>query len=351
MKLLLTLLAFAPSLILAETFFVNNDTAFPADYRTFDEAFAAAAAGDTIMLAPSPTSYGDLIITGKPVKVIGNGSTTDHPLLQPQRADIRSTITGRIYIGHTHYTVPPPDPVDAAASDGTLISGVVTTQGVVIWSDDCIFTNSKTFSTLTVWGDRNVISKSNIRGGLRFESHHDPVTQSTGSLVSNCIIPNQSGVNIESRCSATLTHCVIDFQTIDFAPKPDSEFSELGSAVLRHCIIAKNTINSGYESDGARLHNCLIAGETPASVPSHSIDNNNLTTTTENPVFLDGFQLAPDSPAIGAGENGIDLGIFGGSTPFEWGGVPAIPLIQDFHIISADPVNGLKFRVKATSRD
>lgn len=37
------------------------------------------------------------------------------------------------------------------------------------------------------------------------------------------------------------------------------------------------------------------------------------------------YMLAAGSPAIGAGENGIDCGIFGGTNPYRLGGIPSIP--------------------------
>ena len=69
----------------ADTLHVNNDTAYPAEYRTFDAAFAAAASGDTIMLASSSTTYGDIVITGKAIKLVGGGTSGEHPQLQPAR--------------------------------------------------------------------------------------------------------------------------------------------------------------------------------------------------------------------------------------------------------------------------
>ena len=41
------------------------------------------------------------------------------------------------------------------------------------------------------------------------------------------------------------------------------------------------------------------------------------------------YSLAPNSPAIGAGYNGVDCGIFGGPTPYELSGLPSRPWIYE----------------------
>lgn len=333
----------------ADILYVNNDTAYPADYRTFDAAFAAATSGDTIMLAPSTTSYGDIVITGKAIKLVGNGTGVEHPLLQPARADLASTVTGPIYIGHDSHSVTSGVPApDFSPSNGTKITGIRTTQGVHIWSDDCVFTRCKTDSSLVIYGDRNVISGSMIPGGLTTLAVNDPDIKPTGTLVSNCLVRN---VSVSSYTSATFTHCVIHFSYPQMEPVPGSNSFYLAFATLKHCIIASSDKFGSITSDGVRLHHCLIVGDPNHGVPTHSAGNGNITTTDTTGVFEDGFALKAGSPAIGAGENGEDLGIFGGPTPFEWGGVPAIPLIEKLDILSANPETGLSFRVEAVARD
>ncbi len=71
-------------------------------------------------------------------------------------------------------------------------------------------------------------------------------------------------------------------------------------------------------------------------------------------VFVDydgwDFHLLSDSPAKGSGQNGVDMGIYGGSTPFVDGGRPGLPLITD---IDSDFVgsqqSGLDVTIKAKS--
>jgi hypothetical protein len=75
-----------------------------------------------------------------------------------------------------------------------------------------------------------------------------------------------------------------------------------------------------------------------------------------NDVFLEGqvaesvWRLKPGSPAIGAGLNGVDMGMFGGARPYVLSGVPSLPRITHFVSPStATSSSGLVFEVHAES--
>ena len=59
------------------------------------------------------------------------------------------------------------------------------------------------------------------------------------------------------------------------------------------------------------------------------------------------FTLKEDSPAIGAGENGTDCGVFGGDQPYVLSGIPGVPHIYEAIIpTSASGDSGLKVYLK-----
>ena len=78
--------------------------------------------------------------------------------------------------------------------------------------------------------------------------------------------------------------------------------------------------------------------------------NGNKINVDMNTVYGDWYQLKENSPAIDAGTNGTDIGIYGGSTPFVLGGYPSIPRIVN---IEADHLgtksHGLDVKIKATT--
>lgn len=62
------------------------------------------------------------------------------------------------------------------------------------------------------------------------------------------------------------------------------------------------------------------------------------------------WQLKAGSPAIGAGEGGTDIGIFGGESPYVLSGMPPIPAIYDMDAQSL-PSNTLDVNLKAKSHN
>jgi hypothetical protein len=64
------------------------------------------------------------------------------------------------------------------------------------------------------------------------------------------------------------------------------------------------------------------------------------------------YQLAPNSPARGAGENGTDCGAFGGDDPYVLSGIPDIPSIYQLTVPSQVPQNGtLNVQIKAKTNN
>jgi len=65
----------------------------------------------------------------------------------------------------------------------------------------------------------------------------------------------------------------------------------------------------------------------------------------------DNFRLAPGSPAIGVGPNGMDCGIYGGLSPWKEGGVPYNPHIQEQFIGTATNLQGeLPVQIKVAAQ-
>ncbi|OYU93945.1 MAG: hypothetical protein CFE21_18320 [Bacteroidetes bacterium B1(2017)] len=64
------------------------------------------------------------------------------------------------------------------------------------------------------------------------------------------------------------------------------------------------------------------------------------------------YQLAPNSPAKGAGEGGTDAGAFGGDEPYVLSGIPSIPSIYQLSVPNQVPQNGiLNIQIKAKTNN
>jgi hypothetical protein len=60
------------------------------------------------------------------------------------------------------------------------------------------------------------------------------------------------------------------------------------------------------------------------------------------------WRLRPNSPARGKGFDGVDMGAFGGATPYVLSGVPPIPRVTRFVVPSTvSSTSGLRFEVDA----
>jgi hypothetical protein len=81
--------------------------------------------------------------------------------------------------------------------------------------------------------------------------------------------------------------------------------------------------------------------------------NGNLENIDMEKVFIDpgtNFHLLEDSPAKGAGTDGVDIGIYGGSTPYVDDGKPSLPSIVKLKAdYAASHESGLEIEIQAVS--
>ncbi len=97
----------------------------------------------------------------------------------------------------------------------------------------------------------------------------------------------------------------------------DAQFSNFSNTIFQHCLFsdgpgvtgANNLFNVAFAPGNI---NSVFTGS-PRTVAGETTDGK--------------FRLKPGSPAIGAGIDGVDLGIFGGPNPYKLSGIPSIPTI------------------------
>ncbi len=64
------------------------------------------------------------------------------------------------------------------------------------------------------------------------------------------------------------------------------------------------------------------------------------------------FQLLPVGPAHDMGENGGDIGMFGGSEPYVISGIPPIPTITDIDVPAFGTIgDGITIHLKGQAND
>lgn len=269
---------------------VNNTPGSGAPYSTIAAAVTAAGPNDIIMVEGSNTSYGSITIAKK-VTIIGPG------YFLAENTGLQATLPSALFDLITLN----------ASSDNSTITGVALGSLTISNCSNIAITNNQfnSFSNLSLTGTgSNVIVKSNY-----IRTFSCPGTF-TGVIVSNNYIGG--GQVVTDQGSFTFSNNLIN---------PN------GTTTLANAIV-KNNIFIGWAVGftGSILSNNVFAQGPVAGADATNIFNVNTsllfvglvgnTTDTQ-------WRLRAGSPAIGAGEGGIDCGMYGGATPYRPSGIQA----------------------------
>ena len=164
-------------------------------------------------------------------------------------------------------------------------------------------------------------------------------------VVTNLLISNNyiKGLDYGGNVSATLDNNIFHDIT--------------GNALKISNSVLKNNILYNY-SGAFQFTNCSFYNnlDTLSNVP---VGNGNLRAVSMSTVFVGGagtstdgqWVLSENSPAKGAGVEGIDCGIFGGSNPYKLSGLPAIPSIYFLNVPASSNGNNLQVTVSIKSNN
>lgn len=194
---------------------------------------------------------------------------------------------------------------------------------------------------------------------------------------------------LENISNLTITKCYLESLTYQYSYKVQNlliannivvgNFSiRDGSSglIINNTFDPKQSYNNFIIPAGLTLKNNILIKDNNAHVnipnlPSAEIsynlstsdvfgtENHNLANKDENNIFLgsdnnstDGqYQLKENSPAKNAGEDGVDLGAFGGPDPYVLSGVPSIPVIYQLNVSGfSNDEDKLPVSIKAKSR-
>ena len=325
----------------AETFTVDNRTDGIAQFSTFRDAYDQAV--DTIVLTGSPIRYiGGIVL--KRLNIIGPGyfevgNFGSNPYEAELELSFRSAAGGA--------TFPPRDP------SGSSVRGLVLSERV--GSNDEIVDD--------------YVSSSPPITGITFDKCRFPsvVRFGQGAQVTRSYFDN-FGI-FERRGQTLVSNCVFRRRlTIQGATEPDRSLMNIDYCVIEGGLLDSNAFVGGenvhvtntifYDRDGidpviengATITNSMVIGTD--TLPAES---GNQTVGSLSEVFATGYGseasryvLKSGSPAVGAGLNGTDLGIYGGSNPYVPFGIPGIPRMQELTAPSTvTRGSGLWFRVRA----
>lgn len=314
------------SICFAKVWRVNNNGGVNADFTTAQAATNAATvlAGDTIHLEPSITSYGALT-TNKRLTWISTGA-----FLVANPNQQFSPNIGKI----DGLTVGGPGNLANNSVFHIYIDGAANIDATNIRIDRCFINGTLNLAGyVNSLGSSLVVINSWIQGNVS-------ITQGNNNVVTNNIIGN---VITGTSQLTVYTHNVINAIS--------SAASTVTNAIVENNIFNKTSGAYTFTNTTVQYNMSGAANVLPAG-------NNNQNSISMANVFVNNsgaddvsFVLKAGSPAIAAGSAGVDLGAFGGGSPFKLALQPAIPAIYKIQAPAAPAGNTLNVTFSTKSNN
>ncbi|MDR1096563.1 MAG: hypothetical protein LBL57_00370 [Tannerella sp.] len=330
-KVFLTWMAFFVAIITADAQQIfnvqNGDRSM--FYNDLETALGEAVSGDTIYLPGGLIEWNpNELIIDKKLALIGVGADSIGAGTQITRiAKQIKFITG---------------------SDGSLITGCRIDNRVVIGEvgtgsvqDIMIFrnvTNDLYIGNGSYVTKRITVIENVIRGNLR----------SNGPVATECVVQNNLFPINGAYYISTLKNSLIQNNIV-------REIRSVESCTISNNII---TVNTSYPtSNCAYNNNAFLFAGLPSGANNTFLDNlenQSAATTFENSagVLPADVEILSGSPCKDAGTDGTDIGIYGGSSPFKKGSVPANPHISKMIISNIADSNGkIKVDIEVSAQE
>ena len=300
---------------------VNNTPAITVPYASFQAAYDVAVNGDTIYLEGSGYSYGSLTLY-KSLVIIGPGYFLN------QNPETQANIASAgIYSLNLR-----------TGSSGTKIAGLdissITNNDQTVLQNIVFMRNRISNSMYNPYGTS---PSSAYYSNFVFEQNF--VDGSLSGRFENAVFRNNvfiGGVTINSlNNSVAFFNNVVGNANITMAPQCSNNII-YGSCTFTNCTLNNNVCS---------------ATQVPAGNGNQqNVDMNNVFVCYSSCTGYSNdarYQLKAGSPAIGAGSNGEDCGMFGGVDPYVLSGMPPIPAIYYFNYNYSNTAINVNMKVKS----
>lgn len=292
----------------------------------FSDAQSAATDGDIVYIVPSGTNYGDIILS-KELTIYGGGYNSGNQtglksLIQSLQINVSNTRTSGIHLTDT--------PWDGDAI--TIAASVINTT-----IDKCIFS----IFEATGAGIANIIIQNCIilQGSSNFGAQMFNMNTATPNILfSNNIIFSTS--NSLWGIIYGFNGAIIQNNLFIASTSNTSEriFGTVTNSLIKNNIFYGITPKATSTFSGNTIDHNLTFGSSDNDflATNNTIGANNL--INEDPLFVNvpygqnwdfnfDATLQAASMAIGAGDDGTDVGLYGGGTPYDDNGTP-LPIVQ-----------------------
>ncbi len=299
---------------------INNVPGIDADFTSLQAAHddASVQAGDTLLVEGSTTNYGNLT-ANKPLVILGTGYfLAQNPETQ----------------ANPSYSIAADITVNTSAA-GLVISGM-TFSKISIYASNTVVMRCHVYQTVLVSNASNVVITQNY-------------LSSSGGITTIFLSGNCSNIMITNNYIQE-TYTLIASTSSSTAIVMNNVFNgQSASITLYNSIFENNILYKTYQANlyGCTVKNNLCSGTQLPSGNGNQL-NVDMTTVFELSGSTDGqWKLKAGSPAIGAGVNGEDCGMFGGNNPYVLSGMPQIPAIYFYSApVSGSALQGLPVHIK-----
>lgn len=316
---------------------VDNNSPSIGQYSTFAAAFNASSNGDTIYVYPSAIEYLTSNLT-KQLTIVGAGFDPANPLMVTSKISPYTNSIGSpnckfigldFLQGTTLY--------QTTSIQNCRFNAYLSMLGANSVLEDCQFNNN-------VYIGNGTLAATNITFyGCTFDyAGYNLQTYALASCAAfNCILKSNSFhiSVVNNNTAAAFNHCLFLNQstaTASLVTTANTNYQTATYVFLNSIFDLKNNLMGNFTYQ----YNIFEGSSVNITDPTNQ-QNVNLATVMVD--YQNGdYHLCQDSPAIDAGLNGDDIGLYGGDTPFddEWY-VNKIPSITDFDCPAIVDQNGM----------
>ena len=306
-----------------------DNGANPAPYTTAQAAHDAATSGDTLYFAGSGNDYGNLNLSKK-LTLVGPGhylnlNPETQANIQPARLNVVTFSTG---------------------SGGSVMTGMTTLNYVNITTSNIVLKRNRI--NVNNNGDGIYIQAyvgNVILNGNYFNGYYNALTiydyVSNIFVTNNIIYSQNNSVNMSTYSSAVFMNNTFD----------------IGARYFRYSTVKNNVFLSNYTTSfAATVPHYNAFGYAATGLDSTNITGLSSAQLINSASASDAYYLPPaGSPIYGAGENGEDLGVFGGlnkTDRYVLSLLPAVPALWFFSApVSGSAAQGLPVHIKAKAHN
>jgi len=287
---------------------VSNNPVGGAQFSNFQSAYDAAVNGDTLMLEGTNMDYSlNCASFNKSLVVVGSG-------IHPQKQNPGVTrLLGSACNGNFRMS----SGMSGSRFYGVLFPGYMYMENQVnnLVFEDCLFESTFYFSGLNSSNIafRNCVFNANNNSVVGFGASNNFISN---LIFTNCIFDGFIEGNGNQLVTMLVDHCVFLSTYINF----NNVFNATVSNSIFMNLYPNGTTNTTFVNNI-----CRVAGTFPTSTSTGNSGSGNINNT--NPNFVNyslgdfynpgyDFRLQAGSPAINAGADGTDLGVYGGTSKF-----------------------------------